>query len=553
MNDKVSVSAIYIRVSTEDQARDGYSLEVQRECLESFAKREGYEIYKVYCDDGISAYSTRRPALQELLADAKANKFELALVYKIDRFSRNLKDLLMLVDELSSYGIAFKSATEPFDTTTSAGKLMFQQLGSFAEFERNRIAERVFPGMLKGVKLGNWQGARYSPYGYKYNKANKLLEVDGQEAKVVKLIFEMCLAGKSTRFITEYLTKKKYRNRKGNIFSTKLIGDILKNRIYTGKLVWNKHHYDKNKKTKKGYAYVKNSPDKIIIAQGKHKPIISEEDFNCAQEKLKLRRIEVRRRKSDYPLSGILYCAKCNHKYVGISSISNHRTGTKKRWYRCSGPQKSFIKCRNKNVKAEDIEPKIALILDCLLRSETLKSSRWTTVTGANFPSFDKISKVELDKLKNRLKVNRQKQSKLTDAYLENLLSEELYKQKNEGLRQEEEELKKRIALQELREVERERSKDYLNRVEEFISGYNPKQKELSLDQEKQVARLLFKNIKIAQKKIFSFDFFAPFNSFFFEAQNSLNIKQNQGVRKDLCLKSILRHSADLLYRFYNI
>ena len=164
-------TAIYIRVSTEDQAKEGYSLEVQREYLESFASREGYEVFKVYCDDGIIAYSTRRPALQELLQDAKAKKFDLVLVHKIDRFIRNLKDLLNLVDELSSCGVGFKSATEPFDTTTSAGKLMFQQLGSFAEFERNRIAERVFPGMLKGVQRGNWQGARYSPYGYKYNKA----------------------------------------------------------------------------------------------------------------------------------------------------------------------------------------------------------------------------------------------------------------------------------------------------------------------------------------------------------------------------------------------
>ena len=136
-------ASIYIRVSTEDQAKEGYSLEVQREYLESFAKREKYEIFKVYCDDGISAYSTRREALQQLLKDAKNKKFDFVLVYKIDRFSRNLKDLLNLVDELSSYGIGFKSATEPFDTTTSAGKLMFQQLGSFAEFERNRIAERV--------------------------------------------------------------------------------------------------------------------------------------------------------------------------------------------------------------------------------------------------------------------------------------------------------------------------------------------------------------------------------------------------------------------------
>jgi site-specific DNA recombinase len=535
---------IYIRVSTEDQAREGYSLEVQREYLEEFANREGYEVFKVYCDDGISAYSTRRPALQELLADAKTNRFALVLVYKIDRFSRNLKDLLNLVDELSSNGVGFKSASEPFDTTTSAGKLMFQQLGSFAEFERNRIAERVFPGMVKGVKLGNWQGARYSPYGYNYNKEKKLLKIDEKEAKVVKIIYEMCLAGKSIRFITEYLTRKKYRNRKGNIFTTKLISDILKNRIYTGILVWNRHHYDKNKKTKKGYAYVKNSSDKIIIAQGKHKPIISEEDFNFAQEKLKIRRIEIKRKRSDYPLSGILYCAKCNHRYLGISSISNHRTGEKKRWYRCSGPQKSFIRCKNKSVKAEDIEPKVAFILDCLLRSKTLKSSRWTTVTSANFPSFEKISQGEIEKVKNRLNMNRQKQSKLTDAYLENLLSEEVFKAKNEHLRQEEEELQKRIALQELRAVERERSKDYLNRVEEFTASYKPGQKELDCNTQKQVLQLLFKNIKIARKDIVSFDFFAPFNFLFFEQEKIYKCQQNQRLSAPKSLRSILRLSA---------
>ena len=246
--------SLYLRVSTEDQAKEGYSLEVQREYLESFAKREGFEIFKIYQDDGISGYTTERPVLKQLLKDAKQKKFNLVLVYKIDRFSRNLRDLLNLVDELSAYGVGFKSATEPFDTTTSAGKLMFQQLGSFAEFERNRIAERVFPGMVKGVQQGNWQGARYSPYGYRYNKEKKLLEVDEQEAKVVRLIYTMFICDKSIFAITEYLTKKGYRNRKGNIFSTKLIGDILKNRIYIGKLVWNRHYYDKTQKTKKDIA-----------------------------------------------------------------------------------------------------------------------------------------------------------------------------------------------------------------------------------------------------------------------------------------------------------
>ena len=90
--------AIYIRVSTEDQVREGYSLEVQREYLSNFAKQQGYEIYDVYADEGISAGTTARPALQKLLRDAKQKKFDIVIVYKIDRFSRRLKDLLGLVE-----------------------------------------------------------------------------------------------------------------------------------------------------------------------------------------------------------------------------------------------------------------------------------------------------------------------------------------------------------------------------------------------------------------------------------------------------------------------
>ena len=540
--------ALYLRVSTEDRVKEGYSLEVQREYLESFAKREGLEIFKIYKDDGISGYSAERPALKNLLKAAKEKKFDLVLVYKIDRFSRNLKDLLNLVDELSSSGVGFKSATEPFDTTTSTGKLMFQQLGSFAEFERNRIAERVFPGMVKGVQRGNWQGARYAPYGYRYNKEKKLLEIDEKETAVVKLIYTMFLCDKSIRSITEYLTRKGYRNRKGNIFSTKLIGDILKSRIYIGKLVWNRHYYDKSQKTKKGYRYIKNPPEKVIISQGKHQPIISEEDFELVQEKLKARRVERRKKVNDYPLSGLLYCAKCNHKYLGISSISNHRTGVKKRWYRCMGPYRSFIRCKNKSVKAQEIETEVAETLEVLLKNDKLKTNRWTNVTfknDTNFPVFAESTKTGLEKVKNRLKSNLQKQSKLTDAYLENLLSEELYKQKNEGLRQEEEELNKLIALQEVRDIERERSKEYLNRVEEFLEGYDPNKKEMDLETKKLMLNLLFKNIKIAHKKLFSFEFFAPFNFLFSETERKSQCQKKQKLIKICPKKSTSGLSAD--------
>jgi len=256
--------AIYTRVSTEDQAKEGYSLEVQREFLINYAKREGLEIYhpdgkEVYEDDE-SGYSRERTELKKLLIDAKRGRFDMILVYKIDRFSRKLKDLLNLVDELEEMNVGLKSATEYYDTSNSAGKMMFQQLGSFAEFERNRIKERVFPGMIKGVQRGNWQGARYAPYGYSYNKLDpeRKLRVVKEEVDIVRLIYTMYLANQSTAQIAGYLFKKEYKTRSGGRFQTKLIGDILKNQVYLGKIIWNRHHYDKRQKTRNGYRYIKN-------------------------------------------------------------------------------------------------------------------------------------------------------------------------------------------------------------------------------------------------------------------------------------------------------
>jgi site-specific DNA recombinase len=561
----MSKIAVYIRVSTDEQAKEGFSLPVQREYLGDYAEREGYKLYKVYSDDGISGYSDRRPALQELLQDAKLRRFDLVIVYKIDRFSRNLKDLLNLVDELSSSGIGFKSATEPFDTTTSAGKLMFQQLGSFAEFERNRISERVFPGMVKGVQQGNWQGARFSPFGYTYNKAEKLLEIEKREADIVKLIYTMYLSGKSTQDIAVYLNKKKYQTRTGKQFYNKFICDILKNRIYTGKIVWNKKHYDKNQRTKKHYKYIKNDPSKIIIAQGKHTPIIDEQDFEEVQKLLavKKKRWRPRAKNKEYLLAGLLTCAKCSHKYHGVSSISNHRTNNKKRWYRCSGPYVNRVRCTNRAVKAEDIEPEVTKIVAQLVENNRLKQYRWTTGTlpdVANFPDFDENTKINATLLRDKLDTNHKKQAKLTDAYLENLLGEDVYRDKMETLRGEEDGLKKFLAGYELREIESERSEGYLNRVKDFLDGYDDELTKVGFEQKRQMAGLLFKNIKIApaiggarpQKRI-SFSLFAPFNFLFSETERKPQCQKNQIVTKFRRKKSTSVPSADLLYRFYNI
>jgi len=553
-------TAIYIRVSTEDQAREGYSLEVQREYLEGFAKREGLEVYKVYCDDGVSAYSTRRPALQELIEDAKAKQFELVIAYKLDRFSRNLKDLLNLVDELSGYGVAFKSATEPFDTSTSAGRLMFQQLGSFAEFERNRIAERVVPGMIKSAKQGIWQGSRFAPFGYKYNKAQKLLEIIPEEAEIVKLIYRLYIEGLSAHHVMDYLNRHKYRSRGGKMFYNKFICDVLKNPIYTGKIVWNRKQYLKSLNADQTYQYQVNDEAKFIVVKGRHEAIISEEDFAKVRSVIdeRKRTWTPRQTGTEYLLHGIMGCAKCGKYYSGLLAISNPRTKFKKRWYRCSGPLHHENKCKNRAVRAQDVEPLIDEVVATLAANSKLKNNRLTNMSG-KISTPNPFFGLNSDEAGRKLNENRQKQAKLTDAYLDNLLGEDVFRGMMDKLRAEEDGLQNILAGVELGLIEREHTAGYKNRVKEFLGGYDDNLTEVSCTLKRQMVGLLFQNIKIAPpvggarpENRISYTLFEPFGTLFSEARSEKLCQKNQTKNRIQSKQSASELSVDpwlVLYR----
>ena len=525
--------AIYTRVSTEDQAREGYSIEVQQEYLLDHANRLGLEVYKIYTDE-VSGYILDRPALKEMLQDAKGKKFELIITYKLDRFSRKLKDLLNIVDELEGYGVAYKSATEPFDTTTSAGKLMFQQLGSFAEFERNRIKERVFPGMIKGVQQGNWQGARYAPYGYHYNKEKKLLEVVPEESDIVKLIYMMYLSNKTSGQIAEYLYLKGYKTRSGGKFNSPLACKILKNQIYLGKLVWNQHHYDtkQHTNTRAGYKYVRNDPSKVVVAQGRHQPIICQEDFDLVQKKLRANRKGALHRRNvfEYPLTGILYCAKCGYRYQGTSSISNHRTKKRKRWYKCSCMGTYHIKCDNPSMKAEDIEPKVFDIVTKVLTHRDMINGRLDSLVKANININNTDVRQDLDKLNELIKDNLTKQSKLNDAYMDNLIGIEIYKDKVSLLREEEKQIKAEIGKCKIRLVEKEQSEAYLRTLKLAIDNFDETKKKIDIVEKKEMVKLIFKSVEINGGQMVAVRLYPPFQQMYEEVLKECNTLKNQEI-----------------------
>lgn len=251
MSTNKPLAAIYIRVSTQDQAQHGFSLDAQEDSLQNYAKALGYEIYKLYRDEGKSAKDLNRPEMINLLRDAEARKFQAIFIYKLDRFSRSLKDLILTIDKLKDWGIDFVSLQDKIETASASGKLMFQIIGAFAEFERNIIGDRTKFGMERKAKEGGF--ITKAPKGY--NLVNKQLIIHEQEAEEIKKIFDEFL---NSNISLTQLAKK-------NNMTTAGIKKLLLNTTYLGKVKF------AGKET-----------------NGQHKPILEQQIFDKVQEKLSL-------------------------------------------------------------------------------------------------------------------------------------------------------------------------------------------------------------------------------------------------------------------------
>jgi len=243
------LAAIYIRVSTQDQAQHGFSLDAQEDSLKNYARALGYELFKIYRDEGRSAKDLKRPEMINLLRDAEERKFQAVFIYKLDRFSRSLKDLILTIDQLKNWGIDFISLQDKIETASASGKLMFQIIGAFAEFERNIIGDRTRFGMQRKAKEGGF--ITKAPRGY--HLINKQLVVDSEQKEQVRKIFE--------DYLNEQISLTSLAKRYG--MTTAGIKKLLKNTTYTGKVKFAGQESD-----------------------GAHEPIINSELFLNVQKKL---------------------------------------------------------------------------------------------------------------------------------------------------------------------------------------------------------------------------------------------------------------------------
>lgn len=222
--------AIYTRVSTSMQFKDGYSLESQRTVLESYCKLKKWTIIGYYTDEGISAKNTRRPGFQQMLADAMAKRFDAILVWKLSRFSRSLKDLINVIDDLSKYNVTLISYSENIDLSSAVGKLMFNIIGSFAEFERETISENIKMSIEQAV----YKGRRNVSHCFGYDVVEKQFVINHKEAKIVNDLFDNYLKTKNVAETTRYAQCKNYKGRRGKLLTYNSIHVILRNITYVG-------------------------------------------------------------------------------------------------------------------------------------------------------------------------------------------------------------------------------------------------------------------------------------------------------------------------------
>lgn len=396
--------AIYIRVSTANQAEEGYSIDEQKDKLTSYCDIKDWNIYDIYTDGGFSGSNTERPALEQLIRDAERKKFDTVLVYKLDRLSRSQKDTLFLIEDVFiKNGIEFLSLQENFDTSTPFGKAMIGLLSVFAQLEREQIKERMQLGKLGRAKAGKSMMWGRTSYGYDYQKETGSLTINPAQSLVVKYIFERYLEGRSITKLRDDLNEKYPKEISWNY---RAVRGILSNPVYCG---YNQY---------KGQLF-----------PGDHESIISEDVYKRTQEELKLRQRDAAEKtnprpfQAKYMLSGLVQCGYCGAPLKLLMGMVR-KDGTRFIRYECHQrhPRKTKgVTVYNNNVKCDSgFYEKDAL--ENYVLTEISKLQDDTGYLDKIF-SGDNAETIDRESYKKQIEELSKKLSRLNDLYIDDRIT----------------------------------------------------------------------------------------------------------------------------------
>lgn len=400
--------ALYLRVSTDAQYEEGYSIDAQRKKLEQWCRLHDVKQYEFYIDGGYSGSNLKRPEMERMIADIRAGYVEAVVVYKLDRISRSQRDTIYLLEDVFTPNqTGFISLNENFDTTTPYGKAMIGILSVFAQLERENIRERTRMGMKERLSKGMWRGTT-PPYGYDYD-AQKGILVPNADAGTVREIYRLYLEGMSTYRLAKLFGFKGDRQ----------IALMLERPTYIGMITY-----------------------KGEMLPGLHEPIVERGMWERVQQERK-RRTTATPQNSRYLLAGLLECGICHAKM----RYQTWGRGVKIYCYSQQSSKPNLVKdpnCQNEKADAEEIERLV--VQDMLSFVKKYSSVEEHEKTGMEtIKILEKRRQLLVSKIKNLYNVyagDPKGQSILLDAIDENqkeladvekTISELYKKQENEG------------------------------------------------------------------------------------------------------------------------
>lgn len=360
----------YPRVSTDEQAEQGISIPLQKSRITSYCQAKGWHLEGFYVDDGYSGKDLERKDMPRLIEDAKAKKFDVVVVVKLDRLSRRQRDIIYLIEDIFiPNNIEFASVTENFDTTTPMGRAMLGIMGVFAQLERETIVERVRDAKKEAARQGRFGGGD-APFGYDYDIANKRL-IPNEQAETAQLIYDLYTKDKhGFKMIANILNEKRISTPKGSKkWDHSCVRFILSNPHVIG--------------------YVHRCGIKY---PGKHKAIISREQWDEAQEMMAARYKPRPTKDPNNLLTGIIWCAEC-----GARMRFKTHGGTGMQHYVCYSKlgdyQMSRGPCDSIFHQAEKINADVVKKLKKLSTNERMARNAIMKKMGAA-PTYEKTLKV---------------------------------------------------------------------------------------------------------------------------------------------------------------
>lgn len=468
--------AIYARVSTTNQAEEGYSIDGQIDSLEKYCEAMGWDVYNKYIDAGFSGGSLNRPEMTNLINDVKNGLFDTVLVYKLDRLSRNVRDTLYLIKDVFNINkIDFVSIQENIDTSSAMGTLFLTLLSAIAEFEREQIKERMQLGKLGRAKSGKSMQWAKTSFGYDYIKETGTLSVNPYQALIVRKMFEWYLSGMSITKLRDTLNEQYGQDKEWNYRTVRV---ILSNPVYCG------------------YNQFKGQ-----IFPGTHEAIISEEDFNKTQEEIKTRqrtaaqRFNPRPFQAKYMLSGIAQCGYCLAP-LAIKMGMKRKDGTRLVKYECKQrhPRKTKgVTVYNNNEKCDsgfyfkdDIEH---FVLTEISKLQTDSDYIDKLFSNTNQKTIDRDSyQKQIDKLTAKI-------SRLNDLYIDDRISLEELQKRSSDFMAERSALEKELdADSSIKAVERKKD---IRRVLDTKDIFT-----LDYEQQKAIVRALISKVRVTSESI---------------------------------------------------